>query len=344
MWMWLIPLVWGWFAVGTHHGRRKEVLDEIHDSLEMTAESACSELADILSLQTSIPRDGNLTSETDNDLNKQHHTILGFTIRGDAVADGPFYNYARCVSWTYVSKMLVDAYRRSVFMTPNSNLNALGAGADDASLNESFLSKESEMTNAKHLERLENGATAGVGLGGLRWRRIRAFMMAFLLHGVFGWSAFMIDYTTPTIGVGCRAFICGAYTLISLLSCILLAVASVVSDQLKFGTRGLADRGTRRLAIAAVLMRLSGKVLAIGNGAFIIVACFFEFIGVYESCFCKSDYLSLRGRAFVSFLSSEEAAQIARPFWYAGSGIAMLTVLVVCCAYFTRIHRKAKID
>jgi len=344
MWMWLIPLVWGWFAVGTHHGRRKDVLQEICDSLEMTTESAYSELADIISLPEAIPHERNLTPETDTRPSYRHHTILGFTIRGDALADGPFYNYARCVSWTYVSKKLVDAYRRSMFMPTNSDLNAIATGADDASLNESFLSKDAESAKAKHLERLETGTTATVGLGGLTSRRIKAFIVALLLHGLFGWSAFMIDYTTPTIGVGCRAFICGTYTLVSLFSCTLLALSSIISDQLKFGTTGLADGGTRRMAIAAVLMRVLGKVLAIANGVFIIVACFFEFIGVYESCFCKSDYLSLRGRAFISFLSSEDAAQIARPFWYAGSGIAMVTVLVVCFAYFTKIHQKAKTD
>ena len=344
MWMWLIPLVWGWFAVGTHHGRRKDVLEELCDSLEMTTKSAYSESADIISLPEAIPHEHNLTLETDTRPSHRHHTILGFTVRGDTLADGPFYNYARCVTWTYVSKKLVDAYRRSVFMPNNSDLTAIATGADDASLNESFLSKDAESLKAKHLERLETGTTATVDSGGLISRRIKAFIVAFFLHGLFGWSAFMIDYTTPTIGVGCRAFICGAYTLVSLFSCILLAVSSTVSDQLKFGTTGLADGGTRRMAIAAVLMRVLGKVLAIANGVFIIAACFFEFIGVYESCFCKSDYLGLRGRAFISFLSSDEAAQIARPFWYAGSGIAMVTVLVVCFAYFTKIHQKAKTD
>ena len=153
----------------------------------------------------------------------------------------------------------------------------------------------------------------------------------------------MIDYTTPTIGVGCRALICATHTTTSTFSCLLLALASCISDELGFGTNGVAHGSTRRWAMVSTFMRVVGKFLAIGNGIFIIAACLSEFIGVYESCFCKSDYLSLRGRAFVSFLSSKQAAQIARPFWYAGSSVAMFTVLTVCFGYFTKIHRKAKI-
>jgi hypothetical protein len=332
--MWLIPLVWGWFAVGTHHGRRMEVIDEIRDTLELNMESKDSVMEDTISL--SEPNQHHLI---DSEGRIPRHKILGFIIREHAISDGPFYNYARCASWTHLSQTIIDRYRNAISRPPNSHLTSLDGG-DSVSPKDPLFAKDSEVSSTAEFSQMQHRHTT-LGSTTPTARRVRAFVAAFLLQAVFGWSAFMIDYTTPTIGVGCRAFICATYTMISLFSCVLFAMSSVISDRLK---SSIADRNTRRWVIAAAFMRIMGIFMAISNGIFIIVACFFEFIGVYESCFCKSDYLSLRGRAFVSFLSSEQAAGIARPFWYVGSGIAMLTVLVVCFGYFTKIHKKVRIE
>ena len=92
-------------------------------------------------------------------------------------------------------------------------------------------------------------------------------------------------------------------------------------------------------AALTVGCRLLAKFLAILNAGIIVFGCIFEFAGFYESCFCKSDYLGLRGNAYLSFLSTEESAEIARPYWYAGSGMAMFAVLLSCLGYFTRVHK-----
>jgi len=192
------------------------------------------------------------------------------------------------------------------------------------------------------------------------FRKAKAFFMAFVIQSIFGWSAFMIDYTTPTIGIGCRAFYCMVYSLTSTFSCLLLTVASQFSDSwLSQFDWSLRNQGTEEYegwenphetkfsdtrGVMAVCCRVLGKTLAILNALFIVVACFLEFAGVYESCFCKSCYFGLRGRAFVSFLSTEQSAHIARPFWYAGSGVAMLTVLLLCFGYFTKVHHDNKVN
>ena len=169
-------------------------------------------------------------------------------------------------------------------------------------------------------------------------RQVWTFVFATILHAVFGWFAFMIDYTTPTIGIGCRAFICATCSLLSFFSCTLLG-ASYISDHM-FGA--WKSGRSRMWAISAIAMRLLGKGLAVLNGMFITLACCFEFIGMFQSCFRKGDYFSLHAKAFISFLSPQEAAQVARPFWYVGSGIAIFTVLTVCFGHFSMLNRKAK--
>ena len=323
--MWLIPLVWGWFAVGTHHGRRTDVIREIQERLELITGSTPD--APVQPIDS-----------TDMTIEIKYFPITRFTVQGDALLDGPFYNYSRCVSWTSVSKTMIDAYRESVSMPPTSDLPDVTPGI--RSSGETFFDRNAGQMDTIELGLIGENTTRKRRVDLLTARQVRAFVFAAILHAVFGWSAFMIDYTTPTIGIGCRAFICATYTLLSLFSCILLAVASSISDHLMFGPR--KNRRSRMWGITAIAMRLLGKALAVLNGMFIILACILEFIGVYQSCFCRSDYLSLRGRAFISFLSPQEAARVARPFWYVGSGVAIITVLVVCFGYFSMLNRKVK--
>ena len=159
---------------------------------------------------------------------------------------------------------------------------------------------------------------------------------------------------TPTIGIGCRALICMTYSLTSLFSCLLLIAASHCSDSWSFqferyrwkmetedypSVQKIREAWSSNiLAVGSIGFRLLGKTLAIFNAIFIIVGCILEFVGVYESCFCKSTYLGLRERAYISFLSTEESAQIARPYWFGGAGAAILAVLIVCFGYFRGCH------
>ena len=163
---------------------------------------------------------------------------------------------------------------------------------------------------------------------------------------------------TPTIGIGCRALICMTYSLTSLFSCLFLIIASHCSDRWSHqferyrwnmemedysSMPNIRETGPSYiLAVGSVGFRLLGKSLAVFNAIFIVLGCILEFVGVYESCFCKSSYLGLRERAFVSFLSTEESAHIARPFWFGGAGAAMFAVLIVCFGYFARLPRVAK--
>lgn len=377
--MWLIPLVWGWFAVGTHHGRREQVVKKLHEIAE-----------DITKAEASGTRDGIIAicdhrkdikwipmeppSFDDSDTTKERRTVFGFSIAGDELADGPFYNYARCSTWSNFCKQIVsacvDTYSHlkqpplTAYISPVNtkevtdvfgDLNGNQSRQPVGGLKFSGLIEENHYILNEPLKRFAWKASTESDTA-LEHRKARAFVMAFVLQGVFGWSAFMIDYTTPTIGIGCRAFICMTYSLTSLSSCLLLIVASRCADSWSFQferyrwsteihpelSKSSETEPSVILAMAAVGCRLSGKALAILNAGFIVIGCILEFAGVYESCFCKSTYLGLRSRAFISFLSAAESVQIARPYWFGGAGVAMLTVLIICFGYFTKVHHQFK--
>jgi hypothetical protein len=369
--MWLIPLVWGWFAVGTHHSRRHQVTEKLYKSAkDITLPN--DEKSDPRET-TPIKVSDSATSFGSDNLNggwRSRRTFLGFSLGGDELADGPFYNYARCWTWSNLSRQIIQTYiDHQVSRTQQSGeyYNSLPPSRHLTVLAERNYQQYSTGALASRVS--EDGGNFESGLlkrfgwrssdGRETWaRKVQAFGMAFVLHGIFGVSAFMIDYMTPTIGIGCRAFICMTYGLVSVFSCALLIIASECSDSWSFqmeryqwkmeevtnesSQQSKCAEPSHLLAAGGVVFRVLGKTLASLNGVFIVAGCILEFVGLYESCFCKSSHLGLGGRAYVSFLSTEESVQIARPYWYGGAGAAILAVLIVCFGYFRRLPRAAK--
>ena len=377
--MWLIPLVWGWFAVGTHHSRRQQVAEKLYKSTR-DLKFPNNEKADPAENAPIKIREPESYLDNDNLIGrKTRQNYLGFSIGGDELADGPFYNYARSRTWSNLSSRIVDVYTecnrisrprpsnvpstRDPPERPGFARNHLGAeGTNSLPSNGS----QKPIEDSRFTAILEDAAvyesemsvrfsSKNVGERPIWARKAQAFGMAFVLHGIFGWSAFMIDYMTPTIGIGCRAFICMTYTLVSLFSCFFLILASEFSDSWSFqferyhermeellherNPRSSFAKPSHLVAAGAVSFRLLGKTLAILNSVFIVAGCILEFVGLYESCFCKSSHLGLGKKAYVSFLSTDESLQIARPFWYGGAGAAISAVLIVCFGYFRRLPR-----
>jgi hypothetical protein len=375
--MWLIPLVWGWFAVGTHHGRREQVVERLRESAKDIALitkgevsrtedgiiTICDPREDIKWITTDTP-------QFEGDFPKRRRSIFGFSIAGDELSDGPFYNYARSSTWSHLcSKTVlacVDARKQPppIVHIPPANNRGHATNAYEGDLSRTQSHEQDE--DLKLLRLGESGFAQNGPLRRFAWkestgsdvgsgyRKAQAFIMASVLQGIFGWSAFMIDYTTPTIGIGCRAFICMTYSLTSLSSCVLLIIGSHCADSWSFQhehyqwsikvnpglSRAREPEPNATLSMIAVGCRLLGKTLAILNAMFIVVGCVLEFAGVYESCFCKSSYFGLRSRAYISFLSTNESVQIARPYWFGGAGAAMLTVLIICFGYFTKVYHR----
>ena len=371
--MWLIPLVWGWFVVGTHHGRRKQVVEKLREcsqNIELPANGLARPTSEFVLSICNPEGDSELVQAQDlpTDSFKQfRRRIFGFSIEGDELADGPFYNYSRCSTWSELARKIVLTYVAFDTSPPTFHLDGtLVVEMEDKSDSDDQPHSVARLPTIgrEHIQKLmplrfsrkiaENSSDIGTN-----FRKAMAFFMAFILHSIFGWSSFMINYTTPTVGMGCRSFLSMTYSLLSLFSCLLFIAASNCADtwsaqcqRLRWDSQNgtnekLNSRTTNNqpnfvIAVASVICRLLGKAIAALNAIFIVVGCILEFAGVYQSCYCKSSYLGLVERAYVSFLSSEEEAAIARPFWYAGSGVAMATVVISCFGYFTKVHRSTR--
>ena len=114
--MWLIPLVWGWYAVGTHHSRRHQVVEKLHERVGdiMLPTNEKADPNEHLAIKICNPAmHGNRiqTMIFDRDVPAKKRSLFGFSIGGDELSDGPFYNYARC-STSYLAQKIIQGWRR----------------------------------------------------------------------------------------------------------------------------------------------------------------------------------------------------------------------------------------
>jgi hypothetical protein len=424
IWIWLIAVVWGWFRVGTHHGRRKhvvEILQEKAKTIQLSNKTMAEEGDYGLRIRRShnaIHRAGTIEirrqwDDSSNSVKGQKDSGSIFPVGGDELLDGPFYNYARCGTWMYLANTLIQAYdnvlatekmrssRRmsSIYRPPTpSNLEerdgylvaerstsyARGSVSSltltrptsivytegtinvDASSISNFeddnrrllppepqVSYLPESVNLQYGDAIKDCKFSHSGpLPPFGWKRnprleklrthiwvnkVTAFAIAVVLQGMTGWSAFMLTYNTPTIGIGCRSFVFMLYTLLSPFCCILFILGSHFSELECYRRELATDSGSKAngfIGTVGVCCRVLAKLLAILNACLIIISTIFEFSGVYNNCFCKSSYIGLGKRAYISFYSQQEAAAIALPYWIAGAGTPIFAIICVSIGYF----------
>lgn len=160
-----------------------------------------------------------------------------------------------------------------------------------------------------------------------RWQVFGATLTAaFVQCGSTG-AAIIIAYLTDTTGLGCRS---GSYLLYGMAStvaflCFIMSVVCSRQALLRVENRGFLFSLFRGLS---VVLRLLGRVLVLGNAAWLVVTSLFELVGFFDNCWCEGVVFE-RGEAavVVLFKNAVDLAEKARPPWAGGvtlSGSAML--------------------
>lgn len=235
-------------------------------------------------------------------------------VNGDEQLLGPFYNYARVATWSYLAKKIVISYQAvQNNQEPGTELVTIRKAALDS---------------IKGWKRF-GWMNEDEGSGCLSRAR-KAFLCAFILQSLTGWSAFMIAYYTPVVGMGCRGFAFLIYNTFSLVACVLLISASYLSDRRAFRTEEVGSRnwGTRLLDSIEKPSRILGKSVAILNTVVIITSCFLQFTGVYQNCYCGTDKITRGAEAFIYFPNTLLQAEIAAVSWKVGFAMTIVPCLL----------------
>jgi hypothetical protein len=235
--MWLIPLVWGWFSVGTHHGRRKDVAKILHESSRNII-LPNGKYHDQVGKSFDHERDNAIGFPGGDDSTPPRQRALISLIRGrDESLDGPFYNYARSRTWFNLAESIIEIYENNLSERPLTSTTVFSQittipfseiSFQDAIGIQDDASQESgvPMTSTAIRKRPSSPSTHYFSWS----RNLLPFAMAFGLQGIFSGSALIIVYMTPTIGFGCRSLICLTNFLASTFACVFLILASYLSD------------------------------------------------------------------------------------------------------------------
>ncbi|KAJ7807301.1 hypothetical protein B0H14DRAFT_2873741 [Mycena olivaceomarginata] len=210
----------------------------------------------------------------------------------------PVYNYARLFHWTAaveaVHSGFSEAARRAGEHIPvEGTVWVAGDGVEIKAENRrGSLENVSNYIGEKDGHRFKvHGISSGV-----IFRILASSVFALLLTWGTVSAAMIIEYLTPTIGLSCRSGSYLMYASASTVVWIFLVISSVLSSVPH-------PRKRPRLARTAVFLRRSGKCLAAMNSAWIVLICIFQFLGVYDTCWCSGGVLSLgRARAYTIWI------------------------------------------
>ncbi|KAG1899714.1 uncharacterized protein F5891DRAFT_1128891 [Suillus fuscotomentosus] len=183
----------------------------------------------------------------------------------DEMLTPPVYNYARAISWSRI--------RRPVM---------IGATWTNAN-RRNFIEPGNRRGNASEVDaycKLPRYAVRSPWATGMFFRMFVASLLPLALQWATTVSAVLVVYFTPTMGFGCRSL---GYLIYGTLATIVWAML-VMSSTLSHYASSLAK-------VLSNLLRWGGKLLAIINAIWIIVAGMLEFTSTYDNCYCNSSVL-----------------------------------------------------
>ena len=123
------------------------------------------------------------------------------------------------------------------------------------------------------------------------WKRIVvASMLALGLQWGTAGAAVFIHYIAPPPGLGCRSFLFLMYGLAATVSFFLFLASSILAHM----SRPLPGQAPTRPWLrtyqetGATICRWAGKCMAIASSIVILLVCFFQVMGSFDTCFCNS--------------------------------------------------------
>ncbi|PVG00044.1 hypothetical protein CPB86DRAFT_783180 [Serendipita vermifera] len=337
-WSWVAVTVFGWFFLGVSTTRRP-----MTEAIQEANESHPNAIPRLLPFQR--------TPHT------PPYTALRRRIAGDAEHSGPLYNYAKTFVWSHMVENIVDAMKKHVVAMDGEpegekqrrQEKTQGPGMSTTTSNATPDNNKPErpspfaggQQSQSAVERVEgtfvrrylwsnNGSTSNHWKHSVYKRMAKAALAAIILDFATVGSAFSLDYFTPVEGLGCRSGGVLIYWMTSYAIWFILVLAAILSDHWsayeaterlrRNNSKAMIYRHHHGLGVAAVVLRLTGKTLAVLNTVWIITHAIFEFTGFYDRCYC----LTNRGTATWIFLNDTEIRGLkhVKQRWL---GLAILT-------------------
>ncbi|KAK4233958.1 hypothetical protein C8A03DRAFT_19064 [Achaetomium macrosporum] len=407
LWVWLIPVTWGWIWVGTQYDRGSVTIkDALHAATahrallppEYPDPETQEEVQKGIWVESGLTREPTEAATQQGTLepvaNQQPAlpTTLGMDTRGDEGNEGPVYNYARAFTWWAFTKRIVVAFEDTLDKmednkipqqnSPQQNNPQQNSPQQNSPQQNSpqqnnshqpnprpllrgsawQMSKYSNLPTSRQADPPQQASDPAPVRAYSRFRAIEPAVygrmrnaLAVALFAQWGTTgaAIIIAYYTPMIGFGCRS---GSYLLYGLVSTAVLffLVASMLLSHWAMGmyqaqymasiSRGQGGNGHPLRADGVVhwmvcalanVTRVMGKFLAVANSVVLILIGVFEFVGLFDNCWCKACHLQFGDSGWaVLFRSDADYRKIAQGAWVGGIVMATMVSIILCCIFY----------
>ncbi|OCL07000.1 hypothetical protein AOQ84DRAFT_398719 [Glonium stellatum] len=235
LWMWLIPIIWGWVTVGTQASA-----DSINEALRagdayrakeppVSDEGPFTEKGEQLgivvrtglALQPHRAATNEAAFEAPPVTNLELPSWCGADVIGDERLEGPIFNYARVFTWWQLARTIESATATTLAALADGRTCKPGVDKPDGSLWNSNKRPEENLAGDSYTTARYCGLDLGRApimaypewseIAAEVWKRIfvAAVFAIFVQWGTTG-PGILIAYYTPTRGIGCRS---GGYAL-----------------------------------------------------------------------------------------------------------------------------------
>ncbi|KAJ7260724.1 hypothetical protein C8J57DRAFT_479257 [Mycena rebaudengoi] len=294
-WLWLLPVIISWLQVGSRCDSRTLHRAFRHANRNVYAATINAR---------SVPADLVSTSHAISVARFPHSP------RTNEHSPSPVNNYARIFSWTLaVDRVYVvfrEASRRAEQRIPVNPISAWVKGDRDIRIHPENRRGSVDQVAAYTGDTYEQNSTDCIHSAVFRIV-VSAFLALILTWGTIG-AAMLTQWFTPTRGLSCRSGSYLVYAVISTLVWMLLVISSILTST---GVEYESQARKRSTLDVCTALRRMGETLAAINAAWIVLACIFQFIGLYDTCWCTSSAFSLGSRAYsVAILTRVEISEL----------------------------------
>jgi hypothetical protein len=328
-WSWIVPLICGWFAVGTQSSRKsiKRAIERADRALRpATSEKAvpvspqpveeASTTNEVLAQTPVAGADAIQTTSSDA------HIINGSRQPQPPLAEVPNEQPPKIESLIFSQRKVEDvpANERFMFLWTYHG--------DQLEPGPTFNYARSHLfhTFAEKVISAHNTNAQKITFNYRPWPTVlKHFLLSCLFHFIPLTGAFVIAVESPTKGLGCRS----GPLIIILSASFLAALFHILSAHLSQGWCITKGKWT---GYSAMLLLLLGKITAYLNAAWFLIHCHFQFIGFYKRCWCWSCRIWLHEYAYINFLTNIQKRDEAVKSWASCFAIVtagMMVYLVV---------------
>lgn len=310
VWLWLLPVVFGWLQISP----------KCDDARVRRAVSRSNEIAYIATLDQRLPIKASAIS-----------ALRAFSTRTECQDDNslyndqektpPIFNYARLLPWTQDVETVRAAYASASY---HANRNQpVDESKEWIQVDGEILHPENRLGSLKQIKKYcahprpqRWGRDVGV-------RIFQATLAAILLQWGTSMAAFVIVFTTPTVGLGCRSGIYMLYAVTGTVVWAMLVVSSFLTHLVSTSKQSTYDNltdsgsgvdtpedhkaddcydGTENLdnptyytyppslkfaRLVAIILRRTAKILAFCNAIWIVLMNLLIFGKFFNTCACN---------------------------------------------------------